>query len=127
MPFDEGMANWARSMRRAARRAEEHARKWKVNTVAGITNQPPSPSDLTPEQLQQVAAEHAEKVACWCKALPQVTGDKKPDHELACTDVWLEYLNGKLDLDALKKRIDEVYGAGAFDRANKLANEICPL
>ncbi|MFA5897463.1 MAG: hypothetical protein WC985_11290, partial [Thermoplasmata archaeon] len=62
---------------------------------------------------------------CFCNTLPRITGDKKPDHVLACTDIWLEYLNGKIEVVDLKKRVDEIYGEGSFERAKETSNQVC--
>lgn len=96
--------------------------------VTGVTGQPPPPSyhaPLSEEEMKHVAQEYAQKVACFCGTLPRITGDRKEDHVLACTDVWLEYLNGNIDLEKLKKRVEEIYGEGSFQKAKEASEQAC--
>lgn len=128
MPVDDGVTNWTRGMRRAVDRAEAHARKWKVNYVAGITNQPPVEPpvefrrpELTPEQ-RAVVDEMAEKVGCVCDTIAE-----KKDDMAVCVDLWGQYLQEKMDLEQLKQAVDGYFGEGTFDRAGGLAKQRCPV
>ena len=127
--MDDGVRNWARSMRQAARRAEEHAQKWKVNLVAGLADQPKpiSPPSVAGQLTEQEAAAYAQRVVCLCEQLPKITGDTKKDHVFACTDIWLEYLNGKIELPDLKQRVDQIYGEGSFEKAKEQSKQVCPV